>query len=83
MTVFGYIEGSFLVSRTGDARERHVPPYYCKVVVGLGTQFCTLSEVWVLGVGMSTLGAQTSLYAEDRGIQVPMTLEHVFTREIV
>ena len=25
VTVFGYIEGSFLVSRTGDARERHAP----------------------------------------------------------
>ncbi len=25
MVVFGYIEGSFLVSRTGDPRERHVP----------------------------------------------------------
>ena len=48
----------------------------CKVVVGLGAQVCTLLEVWVLGVGMSTLGAQTSLYAEDRGIQVPMALEH-------
>ena len=46
------------------------------MVVGLGAQFCTLSEVWVLGVGMSTLGAQTSSYTEDRGIQVPMTLEH-------
>ncbi len=33
-------------------------------------------EVWVLGVGMSTLGAQTALYAEDRGLQVPMPLEH-------
>jgi hypothetical protein len=22
------------------------------------------------------------LYAEDRGLQVPMTLEHVYTREI-
>ena len=44
-------------------------------MVGLGSQFCTLLEVWVLGVGMSTLGAQTSLYDEDRGIQVPMTLE--------
>jgi hypothetical protein len=29
-----------------------------------------------MGVGMSTLGAQTSLYVEDRGIQVPMDLEH-------
>jgi hypothetical protein len=27
-----------------------------KVVVGLGAQLCTLLEVWVLGVGMSTLG---------------------------
>ncbi len=43
---------------------------------GTWAQLCTLLEVWVLGVGMSTLGAQTSLYAEDRGLQVPMTLEH-------
>ena len=50
--------------------------YYCKVVVGPGAQLCTLLEVWVLGVGMSTLGAQTALYVEDRGLQVPMTLEH-------
>ena len=41
--------------------------YYCKVVVGPGTQFCTLLEVWVLGVGMSTLVAQTSLYVEVWG----------------
>jgi hypothetical protein len=33
-------------------------------------------EMWVLGVGMSTLDAQTSLHAEDRGLQVPMVLEH-------
>ena len=38
------------------------------MVVGLGAQFCTLLEVWVLGAGMSTLGAQTSLHAEDRGL---------------
>ncbi len=31
----------------------------CKVVVGPGVQLCTLLEVWVLGVGMSTLDAQT------------------------
>ena len=43
-----------------------------KVVVGPGAQLCTLLEVWVLGVGMSTLGAQTALYAEGRGLQVPM-----------
>ena len=30
-----------------------------KVVVGLGAQLCTPLEVWVLGVGMSTLGTQT------------------------
>ena len=45
--------------------------------MGLGAQFCTLLEVWVLGVGMSMFDVQTSLYAEDRGIQVPMALEHV------
>ena len=50
--------------------------YYCKVVVGSGAQLCTLLEVWVLGVGMSTFVAQTALYVEDRGLQVPMTLEH-------
>ena len=47
-----------------------------KVVVGLGAQLCTLLEVWVLGVGMSTLDTTTFLYTEDRGFQVPMTLEH-------
>ena len=50
--------------------------YHCKVVVGPGAQLCTLLEVWVLGVGMSTLDTTTFLYAEDRGLQVPMTLEH-------
>jgi hypothetical protein len=29
-----------------------------------------------LGVGMSTPDTQTALYAEDRGLQVPMALEH-------
>jgi len=53
-----------------------ITSYYCKVVVGLGTHLCTLLEVWVLGVGMSMLDAQTSLYVEDRGLQVPMALEH-------
>jgi hypothetical protein len=48
----------------------------CKVVVGLGAHLCTLLEVWVLGLGMSTLDAQMSLYVEDWGIQVPMTLDH-------
>ncbi len=51
--------------------------YYCKVVVGPGTHLCTLLVVWVLGVGMSTLVVPTALYVEDRGLQVPMTLEHV------
>ncbi len=49
--------------------------YYRKVVVGPGEHLCTLLEVWVLGVGMSTLDAQTVLYTEDRGHQVPMTRE--------
>jgi hypothetical protein len=30
-----------------------------KVVVGIGAQLCTPLEVWVLGVGMSTLDTQT------------------------
>ena len=36
-------------------------PYSGKVVVGPGAQLCTLLEVWVLGVGMSTLGPQTAV----------------------
>ncbi len=48
MTVFGYIEGSFLVSRTGD--------------------------VFELGIRMLTLDTKMSLYTEDRGLKVPMTL---------
>ena len=35
----------------------HLTSY--KVVVGLGAQFCTQLEVWVLGVGMSTVGTKT------------------------
>jgi hypothetical protein len=35
--------------------------YTCEVVVGPGAQFCTLLEVWVLGVGMSTFGTQTAV----------------------
>ncbi len=30
-----------------------------KVVVRPGAQLCTLVEVWILGVGMSTLGSET------------------------
>jgi hypothetical protein len=32
MVVFGYIEGSFLVSKTGDAREHHVPNIYRSMI---------------------------------------------------
>jgi hypothetical protein len=50
--------------------------YYFKVGGGTwGTALYTV-EVWVLGVGMSTPGAETALYAEDQGLQVPMALEH-------
>ena len=50
-----------------------ITSYYCKVVVGLETQFCTtVRGVRGLEIGMLTLDT-TSLYAEDR---VPMTLEH-------
>jgi hypothetical protein len=36
-------------------------PCYCQVVVEPGAQFCTLLEVCVLGVGMSTFDAQTTV----------------------
>ena len=52
------------------------------MVVGLGAQLCTLLEVWVLGVGMSTLDTTTFRYTEDRGLQVPMTLEHFSDRHV-
>jgi hypothetical protein len=32
-------------------------PFHCQVVVEPGAQICTLLEVWVLAVGMSTFGA--------------------------
>ena len=51
-------------------------PYYCKVVVGPGAQFCTLLEVWVLRVGMSTLGRKRLCTSRIGDPQVPMTLEH-------
>jgi hypothetical protein len=31
---------------------------------------------------MSTLDTQTALYAEDRGLQVPMTLEHDYPHPV-
>ena len=53
-----------------------ITSYYCKVVVGLETQFCTLVRgVRGLGIRMLTLDTKTSLYVEDRGLQVPMVLE--------
>jgi hypothetical protein len=44
--------------------------YTCEVVVGPRAQLCTLLEVWVLGVGMSTLDAQTAV---RRGSGAPST----------
>jgi hypothetical protein len=48
-------------------RWRNQTSYYCKVVVGPGAQLCTLLEVRVLGVGMSTLDAQTVCTARIGG----------------
>jgi hypothetical protein len=45
------------------------------VVVGLEEQFCTLTTVRGvrgLGIRMLTVDTKTSLYTEDRGLQVPM-----------
>ena len=44
--------------------------YCCKVVVGPGSQLCTQLEVWVLEVGMSKLGTQTTVH---RGSGDPST----------
>ena len=38
--VFGYIEGSFLVSRTGDVRERYDPNIYRYILTGGGMIYC-------------------------------------------
>jgi len=50
--------------------------YYYKVVVGGGTQLCTLLEVWVLRVGMSTLGHKRLCTPRIGDSQVPKTLDH-------
>ena len=52
---------------------------------GGGTWDTTLYTVRGVGSGSRDVDAWRAnvLYAEDRGIQVPMALEHVFTREIV
>jgi hypothetical protein len=54
-------------------------PCYCQVVGEPGAQLCTLLEVWVLGVGMLTLGRQRLCTTRIGDSQVPMTLEHVKT----
>ncbi len=51
-------------------------PYYCKVVVGPGAQLCTLLEVWVLRVGISTLGRKSLCTPRIGNPQVLMTLDH-------
>ena len=51
-------------------------PYYWEVVVGPGAQLCTLLEVWVLRVGMSTLGRKRLCTSRIGDPQVPMTMEH-------
>ena len=40
--VFGYIEGSFLVSRTGDVRELYVPNIYRCIRTVVGTLVLTV-----------------------------------------
>ena len=52
---------------------------------GGGTWGTALYTVRGVGSGSRDVDAWRAnvLYAEDRGIQVPMALEHVFTREIV
>jgi hypothetical protein len=60
-------------------------PYYWEVVVGPGAQLCTLLEVWVLRVGISTLGRKhqrlcTSRIGDSQRFQIvmfrPIRLHH-------
>ena len=54
-----------------------ITSYYFKTVVGLkGTVLYTVRGVRGMGIRMLALDTKTSLYAEDRGLQVPMTLVH-------
>ena len=50
--------------------------YNCELVVGLRAQFCTLLEVWGGWELHVDASHENGLYAEDRGLQVPMVLEH-------
>ena len=51
-------------------------PFYCRVVVESGSHLCSLLEVWVLRVGMSTPGHKRLCTPRIGDSQVPMTLEH-------
>ena len=51
-------------------------PCYCQVVVEPGAHLCTLLEVWVLGVGMSTFGRKRLCTSRIGDSQGPMTPEH-------
>jgi hypothetical protein len=51
-------------------------PYNDELVVGLRSQFCTLLEVWGDWELRCWLLTRKRLYTEDRGLQVPMVLEH-------
>ena len=42
----------------------------------MDTVMYTVRGVWGLGIRMLTLDTKTSLYTEDLGLQVPMTLEY-------
>jgi hypothetical protein len=44
--------------------------------VVVGPHLCTLLEVWVLGVGMSTFGRKRLCTSRIGDSQVPMTPEH-------
>jgi hypothetical protein len=51
-------------------------PYCWEVVVGPGAHLCTLLEVWVLRVEMSTLGRKRLCTSRIGVPQVPMTMDH-------
>jgi hypothetical protein len=65
VVVFGYIEGPFL-------RICVINHASVKVVVEPRSQLCALLEVWVLGVGMSTLGRKPNV--DDHNFCFPLRL---------
>ena len=62
------------LQHVSDHRERC--PILDDLVSNVSCSVHTVRGVRGLGIRMLTIDTKTSLYTEDRGLQVPMTLEH-------